>query len=76
MSVCTFDVWTRSHGGTRSLVRECWFGRKLVWLEKHVVGPCEVSINRRQFPVATYSVVQRPEVKLVYQPAASRRKVA
>ena len=74
------DFWTRSHrrhaiNWLPSLRR--WFGRKLGhWLEKHVVGPCEVSANRRQFPVSNYSVVKRPEVKVVYQPLSSERRIA
>ncbi len=74
------DLWTRSHrrhaiNWLPSLRR--WFGRKLSHsIEKHIVGPCEVSANRRQYPLSTYSVVKRPEVKLVYQPGASGRKVA
>ncbi len=74
------QVWTRSHrrhalAWLPSLRR--WFGRKLShWLEKHIIAPREAAANRRQYPESAYSVVGRPEVKLVYEPRASERRAA
>ena len=73
-------IWLRAHrrhalAWLPSLRRH--FGRRLSrWLEKYVVAPRESSANRRQYPTSTYSVAKRPEVKVVYEPLASERRVA